>query len=190
MEPTRRSNPVKTASLLMIAAILHFFGCTPESHETAQARDQTAKQFFEETTRLYHLPSAEAQGAPREKLLIQAADGYAALLKKYPDQPFWAAQALRSLANVRVAQGRTSEALQLYSEVSKKYPQQDWEILQAWKSAADLLWEHNQTKEGTAFYRQIVSRFDQAAAPEIIKTIVRSSKKRAANSTDSASAAP
>jgi len=59
------------------------------------------------TAKTFHIPSAEAQGAEREKLQEQASDGYEQLLGKYPEQEYWAAQALRSLGNIR---GRAKQA--------------------------------------------------------------------------------
>ncbi len=112
-------------------------GCaTPKQDRAADAR-----KLFEQTVKQYHLPSAEAQGASRQQLLKQAAAGYERLLKTYRDQPYWCAQALRSLGNVRAEQGKLDDAVRLYVRVGDHYPQQDWEVLQAWKSAADLLWD-------------------------------------------------
>src|SRR5207249_1837301 len=116
--------------------------------------------------------------AAREKLLAQAAAGYTTLAKKYSDQPFWAAQALRSLGNVRIAQGQTNLAIKIFSEVATKFPQLEWEVLQAWKSAADVLWEIGRQDESKLFYRKIVERFDLTDAQPIVKTIVHGSKIR------------
>ena len=166
---------VRFVAVLNIALFL--CACSPKS-QPPHVRQAAAKELFNQTIKLYHLPSAEAQGPAREKLLEQAASGYAALVKEYPDQSFWAAQALRSLGNVRIAQGKTNDAIKIFSEVANKYPQREWEVLQAWKSAADVLWENGRSDESKAIYRKIVERFDVADAQPIVKTIVRGSKFR------------
>lgn len=149
-------------------------GCaTPKQDRAADAR-----KLFEQTVKQYHLPSAEAQGASRQQLLKQAAAGYERLLKTYRDQPYWCAQALRSLGNVRAEQGKLDDAVRLYVRVGDHYPQQDWEVLQAWKSAADLLWDAGRNDEAGKFYRQIVARFDQPDAPPVIRTVVRVAQSR------------
>src|SRR3989442_22360 len=162
------------------ALALQFFGCaTAQQKATRQhERYSAAKNLFSQTTKLYHLPSADATGPGKEKLLAQAAAGYDQLIRQFPDQPNWSAQALRSLGNVRVAQGKLDEAVKLYARVAERYPHEDWEILQAWKSAADLLWEAGRQAEAKKFYQQIVTRFDVADAPAVVKTIVRGSKSR------------
>ena len=90
----------------------------------------------------------------------------------------WCAQSLRSLGNVRAAQGRIDEAIQLYGQVGEKYPDQDWEVLQAWKSAGDLLWDDAKPDQAKAFYRQIVTRFDKPDEAPIIRAVVRGAKAR------------
>ena len=137
-----------------------------------------AKSLFDETTKLYHLPSAEAKGAEQKRLLAEAAAGYEHLLRSYPGQPYWCAQALRSLGNVRVTQGRLDDAITLYRQVGEKYPGQEWEVLQAWKSAGDLLWEDSRQAEAKTFYQQIVTRFDKPEQPSIFRVVVRASKAR------------
>jgi tetratricopeptide (TPR) repeat protein len=172
--------------LLMMASgalalqILFFCGCATPQQKTArqQERYSAAKQSFDNTTKLYHLPSADAKGAERDKLLAQAAAGYEQLLGQFPEQSNWCAQSLRSLGNVRASQGRLTEAVKLYASVAEHYPHEDWEILQAWKSAADLLWDAGREAEAKQFYTQIVTRFDVADAPAIVKTIVRGSRSR------------
>ena len=106
--------------------LLLLTGCaTPQKQDRAAA----AKALFEQSVTLHQ--QHEFSGA---------ATGYERLLMAYRDQPYWCAQALRSLGNVRAAQGKLDEAVKLYRRVGEQYPQQDWEVLQAWKSAADLLW--------------------------------------------------
>ncbi|MCL5098242.1 MAG: tetratricopeptide repeat protein [Candidatus Omnitrophica bacterium] len=148
--------------------------------QTPEQRYKAAQELFNQTTKLYHLPSAQASGAERVKLLEEAARGYEQLLNRYPDQPFWCAQALRSLGNVRADQGRLDDAIQCYRNVASKYPGQDWEVVQAWKSAADLLWEDGRRDEALEFYRKIVERFDTPNASQVIQTIVRGAKAKLA----------
>jgi tetratricopeptide (TPR) repeat protein len=169
MEQMSRSN-VWVALLALLLT-----GCaTAPKQDSAVA----AKGLFELTTKQYHLPSAEATGADRDRLLGAAATGYEKLLRTYRDQPFWCAQALRSLGNVRTAQGRLDAAIKLYRQVGEQYPGQEWEVVQAWKSAGDLLWDADRQEEAKAFYRQIVARFDQPDEPAIIRTVVRGAKAR------------
>lgn len=166
----------RSAPLLTMMVVL-LTGCTTVSPEQRAA---SAKALFDQTTKQYHLPSAEAQVAERDRLLAQAVTGYEQVLRQYRDQPFWCAQALRSLGNVRVSQGRSDDAVRLYRQVGERYPSQDWEVLQAWKSAADLLWDAGRKDEARAFYRQIVQRFDTAEAPGVYRIIVRTARMRVA----------
>jgi TolA-binding protein len=121
---------------------------------------------------------AKALAEHQQRHFAEAAAGYQRLLRQHPDQPYWCAQALRSLANVRAAQGQLDQAVKLYRQVGEQYPQQDWEILQAWKSAADLLWDAGRTNEAQRFYRQIIQRFDAPDAPAIVQTVVRAARAR------------
>lgn len=166
--------------LLSILALQFLSGCasTREAPKTPEQRAAAAKKLFDQTTVNYHLPSAQAGDEDKANLLDQAATGYKQLLRRYPDQPFWCAQALRSLGNVRVAQGRLDDAIKIYSRVGQEYPEEDWEILQAWKTAADLLCEAGRSDEGKEFCRKIVERFDAEAAPVVVRTIVRGAKDR------------
>ena len=141
-------------------------------------RSSAAKEMFEQTVKLYHLPSGEAEGGERQRLLGLAASGYEWLLKQYSDQPHWGSQALRSLGNIRAAQGRLAEAIKCYSRVEKQFPREEWETIQALKSAADLLWDAKRPEEAKVFYHRIIVRFDQPEASPIIKAIVRGSKNR------------
>lgn len=165
----------RTVSICLLVALLG--AC---STVTPEQRASAAKALFDQTVKQYHLPSAEVTGAQRDQLLTQAAAGYEQLLRQYRDQPYWCAQALRSLGNIRAAQNRLDDAVQLYRQVGNRYPRQDWEVLQAWKSAGDLLWDANRKDEAREFYRQIVKRFDAAEAPAVYRVIVRSSQKRLA----------
>jgi TolA-binding protein len=111
-------------------------------------------------------------------LLARVAGEYERFLRAYRDLPYWCAQALRSLGNVRAEQGRLDEAVKLYRRVGEQYPQQDWEVLQAWKSAADLLWDAGRRDEAGKFYRQIIRRFDSPDASAIVQSVVRAAKRR------------
>jgi TolA-binding protein len=153
-------------------------GCNSKKQESAQQRYDNAKALFEQTTKNFHIPSAEAKGVERQKLLEQAAAAYEQLLKKYPDQGHWAAQALRSLGNIRAAQSNLNEAIKYYAAVEQKYPQEEFELLMAWKSAGDLLWDAGRRDEAKVFYQKIVARFDKPDTSQVVKTAVRGSKAR------------
>ncbi len=174
----RRFSESGTTLLVTLTAMLLFIsGCT-STKQTLAERATAAKNLFDQTTKTYHLPSAEAKEPERSKLLKQAAAGYKQLLRQYPDQTHWSSQALRSLGNIRVAQGRLDEAVRLYARVEAEYPAEDWEIIQARKSAADLLWEANRHAEAKNIYQKIVDQFDTSGAPAIFKSIVRGAKTR------------
>jgi tetratricopeptide (TPR) repeat protein len=144
----------------------------------ARAPHETARQVFDRTVREYHLPSADASKADREKLLAESAAGYEQVLQLgASDRPLCAA-ALRSLANVRAEQGRLDEAFKLWSQVGRQYPNCDWEVLQAWKSAGDLLWDAGRQSDATPFYRQIFERYRSAPSP-IMRTVARAASRRA-----------
>ena len=167
----------RLAPLLLAGALL---GCSPKKSETPEQRSEAARTLFEHTTKTFHIPSAEAKGTEKESLQSKAADGYTQLLKTFPEQDYWAAQALRSLGNIRSAQGRINDAVQNYSAVEKRYPQQRWEVLMSWKSAADLLWDSGQRDQAKVFYQKIVGRYDTPQAPQVEQAIVRGSKLRLA----------
>jgi tetratricopeptide (TPR) repeat protein len=138
----------------------------------------SARAIFGQASTNFHLPSAEAKGPEKVRLLEQAAAAYETLLKQYPDDAYWAAQALRNLGNVRAAQGRTNDAVQLYASLEPRYPQQRWEVLAALKSAGDLLWDAGRREEARGFYRKIVAQFDASDASQVVQTVVRGSKAR------------
>jgi tetratricopeptide (TPR) repeat protein len=163
---------MRRTNQLLIALTLQFLlGCTPTSPETA-------RQVFDRTVREYHLPSAKASGAEREKLLAESATGYEQVLRLGGNDRPLCASALRSLANVRAEQNRLDEAVELYSQVGRQYPACDWEVLQSWKSAADLLWEADRQSDAAPFYRQIFKRFRSAPSP-IMRTVARAASRRA-----------
>ena len=160
--------------------MLLLLGCARPERKIAeqQLRYTAAKNSFEQAANQYDLPSADLQGAEKMRLLGLAAAGYEKVLKKYPDQKFWCAQALRCLGNVRAAQGRLDDAVKIWVRVEKEYPQQDWEVLLAWKSAADQLWDAGRQDEARAFYRKIVEQFDNGEEPTAIIQIVQGAKFR------------
>jgi TolA-binding protein len=123
---------------------------------------------------------AAAVQAHSDRQFTAAAAGYERILRQYPQQTNLCAQALRSLGNVRAAQGRLDDAVKLYAKVAQRYPGEDWEVLQAWKSAADLLWDAHRSTEAKTYYGRIVDRFDVPDAPAITKTIVQACRKRLA----------
>jgi tetratricopeptide (TPR) repeat protein len=171
---------MKLQPIMMGIIVLLLLGCaTPERKAAEQRlRYTVAKNLFEQAANRYDSPSADLQGAEKMRLLDLAAAGYEEVLKKYPDQKFWCAQSLRSLGNVRAAQGRLDEAVKIWVRVEKEYPQQDWEVLLAWKSAADKLWDANRQDEAREFYRKIVGQFDTGDEPTQIKQIVQVAKSR------------
>jgi tetratricopeptide (TPR) repeat protein len=149
-----------------------------KSQAAYKLRYDAAQKLFQQTVKNCHLPSVDLKGAQREDMMEKAARGYQQVLRKYPEQNSVCAQALRSLANIRVEQTRTNEAIRLYTQVGKQYPQESWEVIQAWKSASDLLWQNNQASEAAVFDLQIINTFDQPEMPSVIQTIVRAVKKR------------
>ncbi|MBM3877871.1 MAG: tetratricopeptide repeat protein [Verrucomicrobia bacterium] len=164
--------PLVTLLPLALAA------CATTPKQTSAERHAAAKAAFDTTTKEFHLPSAESRGAERQRLLTEAARGYERVLSRYKDQPFWCAQALRSLANVRATQGRTADAVRLYGDVANKYPDQSWEVLQSWRSAADVLWEAGNREQARVYYRLLIERFDTPDAAQVVRTIVRGAKAR------------
>jgi tetratricopeptide (TPR) repeat protein len=161
----------RTNQLLIVLSLQFLLGCTHASRETA-------RQVFDRTVHEYHLPSAEASGLVREKLLAQSATGYERVLRLGASDGPLCASALRSLANVRAEQGRLDEAVKLWTQVGRQYPACDWEVLQAWKSAGDLLWDAGRQSEAVPFYRQIFERFRSAPSP-IMRTVARAASRRA-----------
>src|SRR6266566_9953142 len=104
--------------LLLLLTVIA--GCSPKNNETPQQRSEAAKILFERTSKEFHIPSAEAKGIAKENLQNQAAAGYEELLKRYPEQEYWAAQALRSLGNIRAAQGKVDDSVRNYAAVEAK----------------------------------------------------------------------
>lgn len=164
-------------SMPIVLCVLLFVGCKGEETSPAD-QSLTARALFEQTTKEFYAPSAEARGAERERLLNEAATRYGELLKRFPRDTNLCAQALYALGNIHASQGKTNEAVKAYAAVGEKYGSQEWEVLQAWKSAADLLWEAKRRDEAKAFYGRIVERFGKNDAPQIIQQVVRGSKTR------------
>ena len=167
---------MKNALLILLAAA--FLCLLRPALAASPEPPSAARQLFEQTLTQFHLPSAEARGAGRKNLLLQASAGYEQVLKSFPTVQPWAAQAMRALANVRAEQGNIDEAIRLYAGLEKKYPADEWEILQSWKSAGDLLWEHQRTAEAKAFYKKIVERFDRPDASPVFRAVVKGSRAR------------
>ena len=163
--------------VLALAGALALTGCAPKQQSPIEKYD-AAKALFENTSKQFHIPSAEAKGSEKLRLQLQALAGYRQLLKRYPDQDHWAAQSLRSVGNIYAAQTNLTAAVEQYSEVGRRYPGERWEVLMAWKSAADLLWDANQRDRAEQFYAKIVSRFDTPDAAQVIKMAVRGCKLR------------
>jgi TolA-binding protein len=164
--------------LPLLALVLAACSRSPKAPESSPA---SAQALFARASTNFHLPSATATGATKARLLDQAAAAYVELLTTYPDDAYWAAQALRNLGNVRAAQGRTNEAVKLYTSVEQRYPQQRWEVLAALKSAGDLFWDGGRSAEAKAFYQKIVAQFDTPEATQVEKTIIRGARARLTN---------
>jgi tetratricopeptide (TPR) repeat protein len=146
----------------------------------APDRFAAARAAFEQSVARHHLPSAGMNGAARDEQLRLAAKGYRQLVREYPEQSFWCAQAMRSLANIAAAQGDVDAAVRLYERVGAEYPREDFEVLQAWKSAADLLWDAGQTDRAAVFYRQIINRCGAEASSGIARVIASAATRRLA----------
>ncbi len=152
-------------------------GCASRPEPTAD-RAQAAQALFDRVTKEYHLPSGEAREPEKARLLAKAAAGYESLLRQFPGQTHCCAQALRSLGNVRAAQGNLDAAVKAFARLEGRYPAEEWEILQAWKSAGDLLWEAGRRDEAGRFYRKLVERFDNPQAPAVVKMAVKGARSR------------
>ena len=164
--------------LSFLAAVAMLLASCSDRQETPQQRHDAAQVLFDQATKQFHNPSATAPGEERQRLQVQAARNYEELLRRYPEQTHWCAQALRSLGNLRATQTNLDEAVKDYTAVAEKYPGEDWEIVQAWKSAADLLWEANRCEDAQKFYQRVVSRFDGTNQPAIVRIVVKGSKAR------------
>ena len=165
--------------LLLLVAFFSLSGCKEKSPSPTPATGE-ARTLFTNTMARFHVPSAEATGAERERLLGEATKGYSELLKLFPTETNLCARSLRALGSIHATRGQTNEAVKFYAAVGEKYASEDWEVLQAWKSAADLLWDGSQRHEAKKFYARIVERFGKKDAPQIIQQVVRGSKARLA----------
>jgi tetratricopeptide (TPR) repeat protein len=162
------------------AACVLLTGCAKKPRLSAESY-AAAKTLFEQTSKQFHIPSAEATGAEKLRLQKLAEAGYQSVLKTYPREDYWAAQALRSLGNIYAAQTNLDAAVKQYVLVEHSYPQREWEVLMALKSAADLLWDAGRINDARRFYAKIVRRFDQPDASQVVSTVVRGSKRRLEN---------
>ena len=179
MEPTSPSKRI-LAVLCLCILVRTLTGCGGPSLTPVQD-EAAARELFNATVKQHHLPSAETGGAAQALLLEQAAAGYQKVLKDHPAQTVWCAQALRSLGNVRVAQGRIDEAAELYRSVGQRYPAQEWDSLQALKAGGDILWDAGRHGAARDFYKTITQRFDRSDAPAIFQTVVRGARTRLAD---------
>jgi tetratricopeptide (TPR) repeat protein len=166
-------------SLLALATLGGLLGCDRKQEPSPQ-RAEAARHLFDQATREFHLPADRAGASEKARLQQQAAAAYQRLIREFPDQPYWAAQALRNLGNIRAAQTNLDEALRIYAAVGEKYPQETFEVLQAWKTAADLLWEANRRAEAKAFYQKVVQQFDGTNQPSVVLLAVKGAKARLA----------
>jgi tetratricopeptide (TPR) repeat protein len=167
--------------LLVIAGTVWLAGCS-HSPQDLERRYTEAKALFDRTTKEAHLPSSTATGPERARLEELAIAQYRQLLKQYPEQSYWCAEALCGLGNVYAAQTNIQAALECWSRVVTKHPKEDWEVLTALKSSADLLWDANRKGEAKPYYQKIVDMFDQTNAPQATRIIVKGSKLKLANS--------
>ena len=163
--------------IFAFAVPLVLSGCARRQQSSAE-KYEAAKVLFESTGKQLHIPSAEAKGTDKLHLQQQALAGYRQILKQYPDQGHWAAQALRNIGNIYASQTNLTAAVQQFAEVERRYPNERWEVLMSWKSAADLLWDANQRDQAEQFYAKIVERFDTPDAAQVIKMAVRGCKLR------------
>ena len=164
--------------VILVAGLVTGCGHRESQNLAVSPESVSSKELFERVTKEFHIPSAEAKGAERLRLQNQATAGYQELLKRFPNDEYWAAQALRSLGNIYAAQTNLDAAVREYQLVAKRYPKQEWEVLMAWKSSADLLWEANRHAEANQFYGKIVERFDGAESAQVVKVVVHGSKLR------------
>ena len=188
-QQSRKGTMKQMSQIIAGSAFLIFVlvaGCQVQSKAPKTDRAAAAKDLFQRGLR-NHLLSAEGKN-DRTALLQAATKDYAETVKSYSDQTRWAAQAMRSLGNVRAEEQKIDDAVKLFSAVATKFPTEDWEVLQAWKSAADLLWESGRKDEAKVFYGKIVGRFRDTEDSALMKLIVQASKRRiSAHATESAS---
>ena len=174
-----RSSRTGRLLLALLLCATFVFGCK-EKPAVPASSTTTARALFDQATREFHTPSADANGAECARLLAGAAERYERLLTEFPGERVLGAQALRGLGSIRASQGNTNEAVKLYAAVGEKFPEQEWEVVQAWKAAGDLLWDATRRDEAKKFYAQLVGRFGKDGAPQIIQTAVRGAKARLA----------
>jgi len=173
---------LRVSTIALCAVIGLLAGCSQRpttcTFESPPQRYDAAKALFEKASRDFHIPSSQTRGLERTKLEDQAMAAYGELVRAYPDQPIWAAQALRSLGNIHAARTNLIAAVRAYAEVAEKFPQQDFEVLMAWKSAGDLLSDAGKSDEGKVYYEKLLTRFDKPDALPIVQSVVRGAKAR------------
>ena len=170
-------------SFLLALSLLGTTACRHNGKDPQRLAAE-AQALFERTTKEFHSPSAAANGAEKRRLETETIRGYEQLLKRYPEQEYWCAEALRSLGNVHAAQTNVDAALKCWSKVVADYPRQDWEVLMALKSCGDLLWDANRRDEAKRYYQELVGRFDRTNTAAVVRTIVRGSKHKLQHSQD------
>lgn len=166
-------------AVLFLAAALLGSCSSPKPAMDQRARE--ARYEFNRVVREYHVPMSEATNdLERGVWMTNALAGYEAICRDFGDQAKWAAQSLRSMGNVYLAQGDRARALRCYDQVGRDYPGEHWEVIQAWKSAGDLLWDSGMKSEGAKYFSLIVQTYAGMDEPPMFKTLVEISRDRLA----------
>ena len=156
-------------------------GCLSPHGDVAKRASQ-AKFEFNRIVREYQVPAGDATNAvQRGAYLTNAVTAFRALAERYPDQPQWAAQSMRCIANIHRAEGRRAEALATYEQLVHRYPGEHWEVIQAWKSCGDLLWDSRMKELAREYYRQIVDTYGGPGQPPMFDTLVHIARQRLAD---------
>jgi len=173
----------RLAALLGLA-LLVAAGCL-SSRNATERRAAQARHELKRVVRELHVPAGDATNeVVRGELLTNAVAGYLDLVARYPDQPQWCAQALRSVANIYRAEGRRAEALATYERLAQRYPGEHWEVIQAWKAAGDLMWDSQKRELARGYYQQIVDTYSAPDQPPMFQTIVDIARQRLAAGRD------
>jgi tetratricopeptide (TPR) repeat protein len=163
---------------LLGLALLAAAGCL-STRSDAERRTAQARHEFMRVVRELQVPAGDATNeVVRGELLTNAVAGYLDLVARYPDQPQWCAQALRSVANIYRAEGRRAEALATYERLAHRYPGEHWEVIQAWKAAGDLMWDSRMRELARGYYQQIVDTYSGPDQPPMFQTIVDIARQR------------
>jgi tetratricopeptide (TPR) repeat protein len=130
--------------------------------------------------RIYVAPAAEATNeVDRAALLDQAEAAYQKIADEYTDVPAWAANAWRTLGQLKIQRGRLRDGLYCYEQVGRLYPAVHWEVIQAWKAAADALWMRQLNLEAIQYYQKIVLTYGgKPGQPPMFETIVDIARSR------------